>query len=411
MKRDRDLLQNNNFVRLISLVMGIALWVIVNSAPGGQSNGLATITQTLRNVQVTVVAPSDMVVVSEQPQSVNLSVSGSIIDVATVQAEASQIRVVANALTLGPGIHQVPVIMEHVPSSSVNYVPDTGFVTVDLQPKIGQSLKPKLTIVGQPATGLSLGQPIVSVSHVVVSGPNTLVHQVVAVTARVNVSGAQTNFTRIIPVFPVSADGRVIPGVVCNPSTVTVTIPIENPVHAVKLVATTAGTPSGNVVVSGISINPSQVQVQGTSSDVDALTSIALPPISVDHLTQTQTIQVAIPIPFVGAHLSTPTVNVTVTIAPKATVTLQGIPISLVGNAQGTAYTLEGQKTTSITITGPADIVTSLTAADIEAYVDVSQVANGMKKSLPIQISLPMYTQTASIVPATVTVAAVKSSG
>lgn len=411
MKREGGLLQNNNFVRLISLIMGIALWVIVNSAPGGQANGLATITQTLRNVPVTVVAPSNMVVVSEQPQRVNLSVSGSIIDVATVQAEASQIRVVANALALGPGLHQVPVIVEHVPSSAVNYVPDTGFVTVDLQPKVGQTLRPKLDVVGQPIKGLSLGHPILSPGQVLVSGPDTLVHQVAAVTARIDISGAQGNVTRIVPVFPISEDGRIVPGVECSPSTITVTIPIENPTHAVKLVATTVGTPGSNYVVSGISVQPSQIEVQGKSAVVDALTSIALPPIPVDHWTKSQTVRVAVPIPFVGAHLSRPTVLVTVTISPKATVTLQGVPITLVGKVPGVAYTLEGLGTVSVTISGPAELVSSLQSQDVQAYVDVSQVAPGMKDALPVSLSLPLYTATNSVLPAVVTVAATKVPG
>ncbi len=408
MKRERDLLQNNNFVRLLSLIMGIALWVIVNSAPGGQSSGLATISQTLRNLPVTVVAPSDMVVVSQQPQRLNLNISGSIIDVATVQAEVAQIRVVANALAVGPGIHQVPVIVEHVPSNSVNYVPDMGFVTVDLQPKVGQSFSSKLTIVGQAAAGLTRGEAIVAPTHVVVSGPDTLVHQVAAVTAKLDISGAQNNVTRTVPVFPVSEDGHIVPGVKCSPSTITVTVPIENPVHAVKLVATTVGTPGQNYVVSGISVQPSQVDVQGKSSVVDALTSIALPPIPVDKLTKTQTVRVAVPIPFVGAHLSRPMVNVTVTISPKATVTLQGIPISLVGKTQGIAYTLKGSTTASVTVSGPAQLVSTLQAQDIQAYLDVSQVAAGASRTLPIQISLPLYTQNISVQPVTISVSAVK---
>ncbi len=397
MKKRGNWLQNNNFVRLISLVMGVALWIIVNSSPNGQvSSGLANTTQVLHNVPLEVVTSPNMVAVTQSPARVNISITGSILDVATVQAESSGIRAVANALSVRTGIHQVPVIVENVPTSSVNYAPQPNAAVIDLQAKVGVSVKPEIQVVGAARSGLTVDRPISSVARVLVSGPDTMVRQVTGVTARVDIAGSGQSVTRIVPVLPIGKDGRVIPEVTCTPATITVTIPIRNPIHRVRLVATTVGTPAGLRVVSAISIQPAHILVQGASRVVDGLANIVLPPINVSKWSGTQTVQVPIPSPFPGAHLSTPEAQVTVTLAPRDMITVEDVPIVLVGKKAGVTYTVSATST-AVTVTGPAQQLSALQPSDLVGYVNVSGMKLGGKAKLAVSVSLPQFVNLHSI--------------
>ncbi len=391
MKKRGSWLEYNNFVRLLSLVMGVALWIIVNSSPNGQvSSGLANTTQVLRNVPLEVVTSPNTVAVTQSPARVNISITGNILDVATVQAESSGIRAVANALSVGPGTHQVSVIVENVPTSSVNYAPQPSSAVVDLQAKVGVSIKPQIHVVGAVMSGLTVYKPITSVARVLVSGPDTLVRQVTGVTARMDIAGSGQSVTRIVPVLPIGKDGKVIPDVTCTPATIMVTIPIRNPVHRVRLAATTIGTPAGANAVSAISVSPAHIMVQGASQSVDGLANIVLPPINVSKWTGTKTIRVPIPTPFPGARLSTPEAQVTVTLAPRGTITVAGVPIVFIGKKAGLTYTANVSGT-AITVTGPAQQLSVLQPSDLEGYINVSGLKPGSRAKLPVSVSLPRF--------------------
>lgn len=397
MKKRGSWIMNNNFVLLISLVMGVALWIIVNSSPNGQvTSGLANTTQVIHNVPLEVVTSPNTVAVTQSPSHINISITGSILAVATVQAESSGIRAVANALSVDPGIHHVPVIVENVPTNSVNYTPQPTSAVIDLQAKVSVSVKPQIQLVGAASSGLTVDNPISSVASVLVSGPDTLVRQVTGVTARVNIAGSGQSVTRIVPVLPIGKDGKVIPEVTCTPSTITVTVPIRNPVHRVRLAATTVGTPAGLNAVSAISISPSHILVQGASRAVDGLANIVLPPINVSKWSGTKTVQVPIPSPFEGAHLSTPEAAVTVTLAPRNTITIEGVSILLLGEKKGVTYNANVTGT-AVTVAGPAQQLSVLQQSDLVGYINVSGLKPGQQAKLPVSVSLPQFVTLQSI--------------
>lgn len=404
MKRRGSWLYNNNFVRLLSVVMGIALWVIVNSSSLSSSSGLNT-SQTIRNVPVEVLTAPHMLAVQIQPRRVNINIYGTLIDVTLAQAQASGIRAIANAVNLGPGVHHIPLAVEGG-TAAVSYAPQTTTASVYIEQKVTASFRPQVTVVGDPAAGLVSAKPILSARRILVTGPDKAVHQVRGVEVHIDVSGSNNSVSRIVPVIPVGADGRIISGVSCSPSTETVTIPIHNPVQPYNLVATTTGAPKGGLVVGSISISPAQVGVSGSTATLTQRPSIVLPPVDVTGWTSNRTVQVPIPIPFPGGRLTTPYAQVTVTLVPGAVMSLSGLPVNLVGQRPGVSYRIVGAPTVDILLQGPATLVQNLTVGDAQPYVDVSALTPGQKLSLPVGVALPANSVLKSVTPGYLTVVA-----
>ncbi len=405
--RRRSLFDNNLFVRLISVVLGFLLWVVVSFSSNSQGTGLATTTQVLHNIPVIVLTSPQMMATSERPVRVNLSVSGSIFDVATVQADSSGIRAVANATTMGPGKHQVPIIIENSPSSAVTYVPETPYAEVNIQERVASPFSLNVKVVGKPQAGMRLGLPISSNNQIVVSGPDALVHQVTAVKALVDVTGSTDSVTRMVPVLPVNKNGQVVQGVFCNPETVTISVPVLSPVHQLQLVPFITGQPAAKWSVASVSITPSSISVTGPLQ-AKLPSYLTLPPVDVARLTHSKTFTVAIPAPFNGAKLSVPVAQVRVELAPKGSTTLQGIPIKIMGNTRGHQFTIQGPQFVRLTITGADSELENFQSQDVSVYVDVSGLKLNKPTMLPVTVVVPSYLSVAKVLPDRVAVVAMK---
>lgn len=407
MKRRGGWLENNLFVRLLSLLLGFTLWVMVNSGAGDQSaNGLASTTAVLHNIPVTVYTSGQMIAVSVRPRRLNVSVSGSIIDVATVEAEASGIRAVAKAGKLGPGVHQVPVVIENVPTSAVTYTPQSTTVETDLQQKISADLAPQVQLQGVVEAGLTVGTPRLSSMRVRVSGPDTLVHQVSRLELTINVSGAQGDILRRVPVVAVDSAGRVLSGLSTEPASVFVRLPIHGQQSAIPLQVQTTGAPAPGYAVTGVNIQPGDVLVYGPSTELQRVHTITLPPVDVRGWKAGRTVDEAVPIPFSGGRLSQPLVAVTVSIGQSATVKVADVPVQLAFTSGGFSYRVGGGGVVDVTVAGPTAVVDALTAQDVQAFVNVSGLQAGKKTPLVVRVTLPPGCSVAKVTPHAIVVTA-----
>ena len=409
MKR-RSLFDNNLFVRLISVVLGLLLWAVVSASSNNQGYGLATTTQVLHNIPVIVLTSPQMMATSERPVRVNLSISGSIFDVATVQADTSGIRAVANATALGPGVHQVPIIIENTPTSAVSYVPETPYAEVTIQERVASPFTLKVKVVGKPIAGLRLGPPIASVKKIIVSGPDSLVHKVTAVKATVDITGSSESVTRMVPVLPVNRQGQVVQGVFCNPETVTLSVPVLSPVHQMDLVPSVVGQPAAKWSVAKVTVQPSSITVVGEPfSQLPAY--LILPSVNVAGFAHSKTFTIAVPLPFNGANLSARFAQVRVELAPRATITWQGIPIKIMGGTRGDVYSIQGPQYVRVTITGANSQLAGYQIQDVNAYVDVGGLKLNKSTVLPVTVVVPNNLTMVSVAPAKIAVTVKKASG
>jgi len=406
MKR-RGWLQNNTFAWLISIIMAFALWVAVNSNGTGAAPGIATTTASVKDLPITVLTSPDMVAVSVSPVHANLQLSGSVLDVSTVQVQSIGFRLVANAMKLSPGVHKVPLALENPPTTAVTYTPQPATIQIDLERRAVRSYAPRVVVQGLPAAGLRLGHPVLAVHRVRISGPATLVHAVAAVDARVNVDAATVDVNRTVTLTPVTSTGEIVAGVSLTPDRVHVTIPLFDQVRSVPVLPALAGHPVRGFGVAGVTVTPTVVGVTGPPQVLDSITGIVLPSVNVSGLHVSRTFVVTVPIPFAGAQLRTNQVQVRVSVVPAQPVTLSGVPITMLDTRLGFLYQVTGGTlSATVTVEGAPSIIANLRGSDVQAALNVASLTNGQTKSLPVTVSLPPYVQLLRVLPKTLRVTA-----
>ena len=202
---------------------------------------------------------------------------------------------------LEAGEHIVPVQAKiEVTPARIQKV-DPGEVTVILENSAAQSFPVKLEVSGEPAVGYRKGSAIAEPSRVIVSGPASHVAEVSEVHAALDISGADSNVSQIVPVRAYDENGNQITSVTITPAS----IKIDQPVtllggyrNVVVKVVTSAQVADGywltNVSVSPpnvtvFSANPEQVialpgyvetnplDLTGLNDDVDIRATLNLP--------------------------------------------------------------------------------------------------------------------------------------
>jgi hypothetical protein len=135
------------------------------------------------------------------------------------------------------------------------------------------------------------------------------------------------------------------------------------------------GSPAAGHSVANVSVNPTQVRVEGPAGAVRETTELFTEPVSIEGASTLVREAVTIDASDSGLRLAGgATAVVTVTIAADTTErTLSGVPIVLRGGATGRLTPSQ----VSVTVQGAAAIVRGLTAADITLFVDAQGEAPG----------------------------------
>lgn len=159
--------------------------------------------------------------ITEQPDSVDVSVRGSYADVSRLQDLAVTVTLSSGV----PGANVIPlrVDMVNAPVSVEVTQIDPGTVTVYLERSGMAEVPVRPTIEGQPAPGFAVSQVVVEPRMVVVVGPESRIKPTsAAVTERISIQGMAEAVTQVVSVGVADAQLRL-----AQPQTARVTVRID----------------------------------------------------------------------------------------------------------------------------------------------------------------------------------------
>ena len=303
------LLQNETFVRVLSLVVAIAVYLVSQGAASG------TIERGISGVPVTWTGlGAGLAVGSLQPTTVTVTVTGA---AALVNAlNTTGVSASVNLAGANPG--DKPYFVQVFLPPGLQFVATTpADVSVIVEAIQTQQFQVSVQTSGTPAKGFGVtGTPTVAGSPVVVSGPASAMQQVVGVVATVPVSSASSDFTVSATPVPVDAAGKPIAGVTVTPAQVQVSVAIGAivPQKVVPVQVQEQGTPATGFVVAGVSASPAQVTLLGPQGVLAGITGATAQAVSVAGATGTvrQNVGIIEPPGLTGVVPSEVTVTVTI---------------------------------------------------------------------------------------------------
>ena len=381
-------LTNNLGFKLLAVLFAFAMWLVVYNIDDPSSSKNFTATVTIQNAQ----SVSDMnkcyeVIDGTGTVSFRVTAKRSILE----KLDYSDFTAIADMSLMNVSDDgtegSVPIaISANNYTSSVKVSGLTKYLKVSLEDLQEKQFVITADTKGKVADGFTLGDVSVSNPNVIkVSGPASVVGQISKVVATIDVSGMSVDISdNVVPVFYDEDDKTVdTTKLTLSSNTVTVSAKIlstkEVPIHF-----NTSGTPADTYSVVEITSDPETVQIKGSSSVLNPISSLEIPEevLNVDGANKdiTTSIDISEYLPD-GVSLtknSQATVSVTIRIEPYTTQNYN-IPVSNISvNGLDDNYNLAfGQTTVNAPVSGMSSDLSSLNANSIKGSIDVSSLGEG----------------------------------
>jgi YbbR domain-containing protein len=252
--------------------------------------------------------------------------------------------------------------------------------------------------------GVTVGNTTVDPAAVLVSGPATLVDQVVAARVVATLDPSGLNVDSDLDATPVDSAGNVVSGVDVEPSTVHVTIPLftDKQTRTLPVNPIVTGAPAPGFRIAAIKVDPQTVLVEGDGDQLASITEVDTAPVALFGATSdvTQTVALALPTGVVPTGVAM--VSVTVTVEPVTETRTYTAGLRLDGRETGYDYQLSADRVL-MTLYGSVADLDRLSSAPLVLGLNVAGLGPGSHK-LNVVPSLPSGVTVAAQSPETVTV-------
>jgi YbbR domain-containing protein len=287
----------------------------------------------------------------------------------------------------------------------VGYEPRTARVEID---SIEVRSVPVEVDMGDVPDGLRTSDPVLSDEEVEIRGPGSVVAQVDRAVALVAIAASGIDFNEPVAVRPVDVRGQPVGlgQIDVDPESVSVQIDVE-PVETTATVPVRPsldGTPAAGFALDALAVDPSFVTLRGLPEVLEDITEVVTEALSIEGASEDQAFEAALQLPedVRLADGGDPVVTVTATIVPS--VSSRTFRVGVACEGAGDNACLLGLEQVSVTLSGPGEALSTLTAGALTPVVDASGLAPGNYSLTPSLPALPEGVELMSIAPGAIPV-------
>ncbi|MED0673823.1 CdaR family protein [Aneurinibacillus aneurinilyticus] len=320
-------LNNNTVVKVISLLLALMLWAVVNNDPTVSTGvGPGQVTSHTNQVGLKVRYDARKYLV-QAPSTVQVELKGrkDLLAMSSLISPDS-FDVYVDLRNYGSGKHDVPVQYEGVPRGlEVAIQPSHVTVTIEEIKKIEKTIQ--VDVVGKTKAYGKVGQPVVNPQTVTVTVPESRVKDVAFVRAYVSVEGAEESVDTRAPLRVLDHRGDPVEAAKVSPATVDIHVPLSlTPAKTVPLKVGGKGVPADGYQVTAVTVNPKQVTLYGSQEVLNTISAIVLPDVEVSGLSESKTVPVNIPLPDKIQKADVTLAEVSITIVKKDEAAIGAVP-------------------------------------------------------------------------------------
>ncbi|HEY4227652.1 MAG TPA: CdaR family protein [Candidatus Limnocylindrales bacterium] len=333
-------------------------------------------------------APNDIVVLSDlgsvtRIQYVAPPDLGLRIDTGTFQAtiDLSTVNPTGGPVTLAVTVQAVDPRIQ-----VLDFEPHAISVTVD---RVGSKVVPiHAVVIGPAPSGLTVGTPVVDGTMATVTGPQSVVANVVEARASVPIDASGVDVNQDIVLKPVDAQGDQLDRVDVTPASVRVRVAVFTDLRTKSLPVrpNVVGTPAAGFEVASIEVSPPVVSVEGDANDLAGLDHADTQPISIAGASSQVVQSGGLALPDGVQALGNGTVQVTITLRPITGTRTFEAGLSLIGARPDLVYSLSTDHVL-VTIGGSIADLDRLSGVTLVLSVDVTGLDVGTS-TVPVSANL-----------------------
>ena len=231
---------------------------------------------------------------------------------------------------------------------------------------------------GTVPDGLTLGDTKVDPPGVVITGPKSVVDQVVAARADVQIQPGGIDVDQDVKLVPVDALGNAVSPVDVTPATARVVIPVfsDRQTRTLPVNAILAGTPAAGFEIASVTVQPLAVAVAGDADQLTQLVRVDTAPVLLTGISSDLTTSVELALPTGIVPVGDSVVVVTIKLRPVTATRTFSAGIRLVGARSDLTYVVAVDHVL-VTIGGSVAELDRLSGSSLVVDIDVTGRTSG----------------------------------
>lgn len=262
--------------------------------------------------------------------------------------------------------------------------------------------------LGTVPDGLRAGEPEVSAEEVDVRGPASVVGQVDRAMAYLTIGTAGIDVNLPVNLVPVDVEGQPVGQGLIDvlPESVTVRVDVEavETTNTFTVRPVIEGNPGPGFALEAIRVEPTTVTLRGLPEVLVEITAVTTEPLDIEGASSDRVFEAELVLPE-GARLvdgDEPVVTVTATIVPSVSSRTFVLGVSCQGSGENAC--LPDQEQVAVTLSGPGEVLSGLTANVLTPILNAAGLAPGAYSLIPSVAGLPDGVELISINPGAITV-------
>lgn len=386
-----DVFKRHLGYKVLSFILALLFWLYVtNQGTSPSVSGDQSLTVPL----LTKGQPQDIIVVSKLP-SVRIQVEGA------PSVNTKDLFAYIDLSDATPGEHQYQIQIEAPEGVKIQEIQPQQ-VTVQLDTVQEKVLPVQVKYTGTPAPGYEVGTAIVKPSAVNVRGPSSILSVLDKAIVEVSVEGADETFQVSYPVLfrdksdkPIYGPDPSVDVLSAFPSSVDVTVPVSQQGLASKVVpvrAESQGTPAEGMALRSLNPAESSVKVLGTPEALQGFDALTIGPVDINGLSEDKVFQISpdkVVLPPGISFAGGTTFSVVADIGPEMQQQIvSGVQVKVRNIPEGLELS-QNPGPLDITVQGWPEVLQSVTADQIQLWVDASGLSAGSYPDTRVYYQLP----------------------
>jgi YbbR domain-containing protein len=298
-------------------------------------------------------------------------------------------------LGLGPGQHEVPVVVTTLLQDVSIEDRQPASITVNLEETLEREIRVRIKVLDEERVplGYVTRLPEASPEEVAIGGPRSTVERVAEAVIEVSVSDARDTVTKQDTPLLLDETGRRVRGLTMTPELVTVSVVVERQggYRDVAVRAAIEGTPAAGYWVSSITVEPVLVTLWGEQSIIEQLPGyVDTQPIDVSEAKSDVMRRVGLSLPegvlSLGDGSGPQGILVSISIQPQlGGRTIYALPVEIRGLRLG-LIAQTSPTSVDIILSGPLPALQDLQPEDIQVILNLVGLSEGTHKVTPVAV-------------------------